>query len=316
MWRKDRRVFRHPTSPRYDSLITTLFPCPGWRRGIRVFMRFTGSYSHQSYSPALVSSLRLGLCYDSEIPQRHPSALRRIDILVFPELVDGGYAALCAGKQPHRYGDAWTESLRRSSRRTSTLIVAGSTYFRSSTGRHTNTSFVFRGGRIVHRYDKTHLFRPCRDHQFFAPGRSVGTFSLVRPRLRMQLGVIICYDLRFPELTRMMAATGMQILLVPARWPSARDDAWSTLLKARAIENQIFVVGCNARGIEGGSSYVFGPEGELLFTNKGRKRPTAIEMVALDLRRLSAARRFHQNIREARYLPGRTRSVPNSMAHR
>jgi omega-amidase len=169
---------------------------------------------------------------------------------------------------------------------------------------------------FLHRYDKIHLFRPCRDHRFFAPGRSVGTFLFTRPRLRVRLGVIICYDLRFPELTRMMAAAGMQILLVPARWPSARDDAWSALLKARAIENQIFVAGCNALGNEGGASYVFGPEGELLFTNKRRKRPAEIETVTLDLRRLSAARRLHRNIREARYLPGRTRSVPHSMVHR
>jgi predicted amidohydrolase len=224
---------------------------------------------------------------------------------VFPELMDGGYAALYAGKTPHRPNDKWADSFRHYSRDTSSIIVAGSTYYRSSSGRSTNTSFVFRRGRIIHRYDKIHLFRPCRDHRYFVPGTSVGTFLFTRSRVRLRMGVIICYDLRFPELIRMQASAGMQLLVVPARWPSARDDAWSTLLKARAIENQIFVVGCNAPGKEGGASYVFGPEGELLFTNKGRKRQAAGETVVLDLRHLSSARRLHQNIRDAMFLPGR-----------
>jgi omega-amidase len=251
-------------------------------------------------------SLRLGLCHDDGLLTRDPSALRRLDIVVFPELMDGGYAALYAGKTPHRPDDEWVGTLRLSSRRASSLIVAGSTCYRSASGRSTNTSLVFRRGRIVHRYDKIHLFKPCRDHRYFTPGTSVGTFLFTRPPIRVRMGVIICYDLRFPELIRMQASAGMQLLIVPARWPSARDDAWSTLLKARAIENQIFVVGCNAQGNEGGASYVFGPEGEMLFTNKGSKRPAAVETVTLDLRRLAAARRLHQNIRDAKYLPGRS----------
>jgi len=82
----------------------------------------------------------------------------------------------------------------------------------------------------------------------------------------IRAGVIICYDLRFPELTRMLALGGIQVLFIPARWPAIRNDAWQTLLKARAIENQIFVVGCNAPGKEGGLSYVFDPLGECLMT--------------------------------------------------
>ncbi|MDH3251353.1 MAG: carbon-nitrogen family hydrolase [Ignavibacteria bacterium] len=251
--------------------------------------------------------LRVGLCNDNGIFAHDPSALRRLDIVVFPELMDGGYARLYAGAAPHDLNDGWVSSFRRYSRRASSLLVAGSTYYRSPARRPTNTSFVFRGGRIIHRYDKIHLFKPCRDHRYFAPGKSVGTFLFTRRGIRLRVGVIICYDLRFPELTRMQASKGMQLLIVPARWPSARDEAWSTLLKARAIENQIFVIGCNAKGREGGASYVFGPAGELLFTDKGKRKQPAVETIVLDLSSLSAARRLHHNISDAVFLPGRTR---------
>ena len=70
----------------------------------------------------------------------------------------------------------------------------------------------------------------------------------------------------------MLAREGIQLLLVPARWPAVRDDAWQTLLKARAIENQIFVAGCDAADSEGGYSYVFDPMGRLLLSSRQRPK--------------------------------------------
>jgi predicted amidohydrolase len=95
-----------------------------------------------------------------------------------------------------------------------------------------------------------------------------------------------------------MALQGLQVLFVPARWPSARDDAWQTLLKARAIENQVFVVGCNAAGSEGGYSYAFDPLGRMIFSNRN-KPPSPLQTFTFNPRRLMLARTLHNNLREA-----------------
>jgi predicted amidohydrolase len=84
-----------------------------------------------------------------------------------------------------------------------------------------------------------------------------------------RIGVFICYDLRFPELARRLAVEGAEIIVVPGEWPKPREEHWRTLLRARAIENQLFVVAANCCGVTGkldffGSSLIIGPKGELL----------------------------------------------------
>ena len=156
----------------------------------------------------------------------------------------------------------------------------------------------------MHRYDKIHLFKPTLDHKYFSRGKAARTFTLKGGSVRLKAGVIICYDLRFPELIRALALQGIQILFVPARWPKARDDAWQTLLKARAIENQIFVVGCNALGSEGGYSYAFDPLGTMIFSNRTKPR-SKVGKFRIDLERLATAQRLHRSIRDAVLLRGK-----------
>jgi predicted amidohydrolase len=84
-----------------------------------------------------------------------------------------------------------------------------------------------------------------------------------------RLGVEICYDVRFPELSRRLALDGAEIICVSALWPVARVQHWSLLLRSRAIENQLFVLGCNGCGIEGntrygGASVIISPLGRVL----------------------------------------------------
>jgi len=202
---------------------------------------------------------------------------------------------------PHLSGDALLFKFSTFSHRAARYCIAGSVAFRGGSSRVTNTSLVFHRRRIIHRYDKIHLFRPTLDHRYFAPGADVRIFNAQIGRSRIRCGVVICYDLRFPELARALASQGMDLLFVPARWPVARDQAWRTLLQARAIENQIFVAGCNARGVEGGYSYVFAPTGECLFQTKGRASKP-VEFVELDLTLRDTAHKLHRNLEEAVYL--------------
>ena len=85
----------------------------------------------------------------------------------------------------------------------------------------------------------------------------------------MRVSSLICYDLRFPELFRAGAKAGVELFVVIAAWPSVRVDHWVTLLRARAIENQAYVVGVNRTGEEPGRKYsgrsmVVDPHGTVL----------------------------------------------------
>ena len=244
--------------------------------------------------------LRVGLCTGPGAVTTLNVAQRRdwADILVFPEMVDGGYAALKAGASPHAPEDELLSSFASASQTLAPYCIAGSVYLRKPPPRTSNTSLVYCRGRLIHRYDKIHLFRPSGDHRYFRPGTQIRTFRVTLPGVRISCGIIICYDLRFPELVRAMARGGLDVLFVPARWPAVRDDAWRTLLKARAIENQVFVVGCNAFGEEGGWSYAFDPLGEMVFDSHWEPGEEA-HLLVLDLSRIREAHRLHSNLNEA-----------------
>jgi predicted amidohydrolase len=247
-----------------------------------------------------MSTLRVGLCLDQDAAA-DPASRRQLagsDVLLFPEMVDSGYAALKDGAAPHVPGDALFRQFADLSRTLAPWCIGGSVYFRNPPPSTSNTSLVFHQGRLVHRYDKIHLFRPAGDHRWFRPGSRIATFRARVGGHAVRCGVIICYDLRFPELVRALAVLGLDVLFVPARWPAVRDGVWRTLLRARAMENQIFVVGCNARGPEGGASYVVDPLGEIIFADRNTRGPR-VHRVTLDLGCIAEAQKLHRNLDEA-----------------
>jgi omega-amidase len=145
------------------------------------------------------------------------------------------------------------------------MVVAGSIAEKRSEG-VTNTIHVFdRSGREIGEYSKIHLFRLMNEHLHLVAGEREGRFDLDG----MPAAAMICYDIRFPELARKLALGGAKILFVPAEWPHPRLHHWRTLLQARAIENQMFVVSCNTVGLSGGTSFfghsmVIDPWGEVM----------------------------------------------------
>ena len=96
-------------------------------------------------------------------------------------------------------------------------------------------------------YDKRHLFRMAREHQHFSPGTAAWTV----PWRGFNICPLVCYDLRFPVFSRRRAGLDYELLLYVANWPAPRALAWRTLLRARAIENQAYVVGVNRVGADG-----------------------------------------------------------------
>ena len=188
------------------------------------------------------------------------------DVIVLPETWNTGFfpkeklEELC-----DRNGEKTKEIIGKLAREHGVNIVAGSVA-NVKNGRVYNTAYVFnRNGEVVGEYDKTHLFSPMGENKFFEKGNKICKFTLDGKNC----GIIICYDIRFPELTREMALEGLDCLFVVAQWPSVRISHLEALVKARAIENQTFAVCCNACGnaedsVFGGCSRIVDSWGNVL----------------------------------------------------
>lgn len=118
-------------------------------------------------------------------------------------------------------------------------------------------------------YAKIHLFSFGREPESYAPGHEVVTYRWGTGDDAVIVGPSVCYDLRFPELSRVQACRGAEVLAVGANWPAPRHEHWTALLRARAIENLAIVAGVNRTGDDPflsyrGGSVVFGPRGEVL----------------------------------------------------
>ncbi|MCK0112088.1 carbon-nitrogen family hydrolase [Ornithinimicrobium sp. F0845] len=134
-----------------------------------------------------------------------------------------------------------------------------------------NTSVLLDAtGERIARYRKMHRFGFGNgEPRLMEAGEEVVVLDLPAPAEGLRAGLSTCYDLRFPELYRAQVDEGAELFVVPAAWPSARVEAWRLLLRARAIENQCFVLGCNTAGTHartemGGYSAVVDPRGEVL----------------------------------------------------
>jgi len=144
-------------------------------------------------------------------------------------------------------------------------IVAGSVS-NLRDGKLYNTAYIFdRIGTCIGQYDKTHLFSHMKEDVFYTPGDHLCKFTLDG----VSCGIIICYDIRFPELIRKLALPGLDLLFVVSQWPKARAFHLSSLTTARAIENQMFVACCNSCGtagktVYGGNSAIIDPWGNPL----------------------------------------------------
>ena len=188
------------------------------------------------------------------------------DVLVLPETWNVGFfpkenlPALC-----DQDGAMVKARIGGLAKKFSVNIVAGSVG-NVRDGKVYNTAMVFdRQGDCIASYDKTHLFTPMGEDNYFQKGDHVCRFQLDGA----QCGVIICYDVRFPELTRTLTVQGLDMLFVVSQWPKIRTFHLRSLTTARAIENQMFVVCCNSCGtagetVYGGNSAMIDPWGETL----------------------------------------------------
>ncbi|SDW30034.1 Predicted amidohydrolase [Marininema mesophilum] len=200
------------------------------------------------------------------------------DLVVLPEMWNTGYDLTRFEKIADR--GSLQKKLSLLAKQHGITLVAGSIGEKEGDDFY-NTSYVFSAdGQKIARYGKVHLFRLMEEEKVLTPGKEGKVVFPVEDGVG---GVMICYDLRFPELARSLAIEGVQILFVLAQWPHPRLNHWRILNQARAIENQMMVVAVNRVGSDPnntfcGHSMVVDPWGEIL-TEGGENE----EMLTVDI---------------------------------
>ena len=185
-------------------------------------------------------------------------------LLVLPELWATGFAydrlAELAAVTPDLMSAVQQEAKRYG------ILIAGSFIDHDQEANaFFNTLYVCSPHGICGSYRKQQLFAPMAEDRYFQAGDNpLPIITELGP-----MACLVCFDLRFPELAQYQVGLGANLIVVSAQWPTARSEHWRILLKARAIENQAFVVAANRCGTTGstsfaGASTVIGPNGQIL----------------------------------------------------
>lgn len=173
------------------------------------------------------------------------------DVLVLPELWSTGYALEQAPQLATELSEGVFADINQLARQ-HRLHIVGSCLSVMAEQQFGNTlTWVAADGATLAKYSKLHLFRLMEEEKFLTAGES----PTVAATPWGAAGLSICYDLRFPELFRSYALSGAEMIFLPAEWPHPRLAHWRTLLRARAIENQLFVVACNRVGESKGTKF-------------------------------------------------------------
>lgn len=167
----------------------------------------------------------------------------QVDLLLLPETFSTGFCVDDTSvKQPADGGEdlMWLKKIAQSYQ----CVVAGTVFVQKQDKKANRFYWVWPDGTFDY-YDKRHLFRLGNEGEFVSQGQHRKVFNLKGVRILPQ----VCYDLRFPVWSR--NRQDYDLMVNVANWPAARRGVWDTLLKARAMENQVYVVGVNRFGTDG-----------------------------------------------------------------
>lgn len=214
---------------------------------------------------------------------------RGAELAVFPELWDAG-TAYDKGKEiaSSLSGGLFAQVVALS--RQHNLHILGSMYEKRGVGIYNTTAVISPRNGVMGAYRKIHLFQLMGEDRWLQPGEA--PLSLDLPWGRTALA--ICYDLRFPELFRRYADDKAQVVVVPCAWPHPRLAHYRALLRARAIENQCYMIAVNRAGVDDDGTHFFGhscvidPWGEIVVE---AGEPEAHFTVTIDLDLVAQVRR-------------------------
>ncbi|RYD53457.1 MAG: amidohydrolase [Sphingobacteriales bacterium] len=218
-----------------------------------------------------------------------------LQVVLLPELFATGFSMNTALAEPMKGPTVdWMRSMARQHR----CILSGSVMIRED-DRIYNRFIWMQPDGLCHTYDKRHLFAYAGEDAHYTAGDRRVIVQVMGWKICLQ----ICYDLRFPVWSRNVPGPSQyDVLVYIASWPARRALAWNTLLPARAIENQAFVIGVNRTGPDGneiayaGDSAVYGPDGSPMWQVGGSEQ---IHSIVLDGAMLQAFRDQFPFLRDA-----------------
>jgi predicted amidohydrolase len=196
------------------------------------------------------------------------AAAAQVDLIIFPEMTLTGFSNKIFDISEDEITSPTINFFSEIAKRHKIAIVFG-VVIKEQNKASNRAYFVDNSGSIKISYTKIHPFSMAKEGEFYVAGNSL-------PFLQYQglkIGLTICYDLRFPEIYSALAKTTNLIINI-ANWPKTRLVHWQTLLKARSIENQVFIAGVNRIGIDGNnfsyeeSSMIYNPNGEEIHFKK------------------------------------------------
>jgi predicted amidohydrolase len=201
-------------------------------------------------------------------------------LILFPELWTSGYDLKNA--HVHAVENLTMLDLLAAEAAERQIYIGGS-YLLEQQGDIYNTFVLIAPDGARWQYHKIHLFRLMDEQRWLKPGNQPAIAHLGAARA----GLAICYDLRFPELFRQYAFDGVDCILLPAEWPAKRSNHWKILLRARAIENQVFMAAVNTVGvIDGvdfaGCSAIISPWGETIVEGTEHQEQVLTSVIDLD----------------------------------
>ncbi|MDB6037840.1 MAG: hypothetical protein JWM99_1681 [Verrucomicrobiales bacterium] len=217
-------------------------------------------------------------------------------LFVLPEMFATGFS-FNLGLTAENPGGRTEIFLAELARKFSIYVAGGLVSFQDS--KPSNQAVLFSPkGELIYRYSKIFPFSGAGEHMHHAAGSRIPGFKLEG----FQAAMFICYDLRFPEIFRSSALNGVELMIVIANWPVVRIQHWITLLQARAIENQAYVVGVNRAGqdpalIYPGRSIIVDPHGNIMADARSEE---GLMSADLDVNEVQNWRRNFPAIRDIR----------------
>ncbi|MFX1506127.1 MAG: nitrilase-related carbon-nitrogen hydrolase [Promethearchaeota archaeon] len=204
-------------------------------------------------------------------------------IICFPELFSTGYDLDNVEKHAeHIPGGETTIFLQEMAKRSSVVTVAS--FIEVEKENYYNTAVVIdENGVLLGKYRKIHLFPPMKEPEVFSIGGFFQNILSFKTK-STNLGLLICYDLRFPELSRRVTLDGKtDVLVYLAEFPRPKYEVWTRLLQARAIENQIFVCGANRVGSDPnfqyfGHSVIYDPGGNIIIEGTDKEEVLTVQL--------------------------------------
>ena len=211
--------------------------------------------------------------------------------IVLPEIWDVGYALEEKESVADNNGEQSLAFLGALARKYNAWFVGGSVLARTDKGFANRAQIINPNGELVNYYDKAHLIALMDEDKHFVRGDRKCEFEING----VKAAACICYDIRFCEWQRTFAVDGAEVLFVSSEWPESRIEHWKALLKARAIENQMYVVACNRVGTSkdtlfGGNSAVIDPLGNMLYSGSDDKEEATF--VTIDTDKVKQTRSF------------------------